>query len=165
MPLNPVFLWVFLPSGRSGEAPAATWFLFEVFLLLERWPAKVVESPLPGPGMAIQHLQHPADALSCSLSLATVASCWCCRLVGISVLPPHQPGLFCQSVSGCRHLHLEKFLYDLLCRSSLWDFSCPHPPASSLGHTNSPLQIQCWGLTVPINTCRHEKALHRTCCG
>ena len=52
-----------------------TWFLFEVVLLLERWPAKVVESPLPGSGMAIQHLLHPADALSCPLSLAAVASC------------------------------------------------------------------------------------------
>ena len=142
-----------------------TWFLFEVFLLLERWPAKVVESPLPRPGMAIQHLLHPADALSCPLSLAAVASCWCCRLVDISVLPPCQPGLFCQSVSGCRHLHPEKFLYDLLRRSSHWDFSCPHPPASPLGHTDSPLQFQCWGLTVPNNTCRREKALHRTCCG
>ena len=127
-PLDPVFLWVFLPSSRSGEAPAMTRFLFEVFLLLERWPSKVVESPLPGPGMAIQHLLHPADALSCLLSLAAVASCWCCRLVDISVLPPHQPGLFCQSVSGCRHLHPEKFLYDLLYRSSSWDFSCPPPP-------------------------------------
>ena len=169
MPLNPVFLWVFLPSGRSGEAPAMIWFLFEVFLLLERWPSKVVETPLPGSGTAIQHLLHPADALSCplSLSLAAVASCWCCWLVDISVLPPRQPGLFCQSVSGCRHLHPEKFLYDLLRHSSRWDFSCPHPPASPLGHTDSPLQIQCWGLTVtvPNNTCHHEKALHRTCCG
>ena len=164
-PLNPIFLWVFLPSCRSGEAPAATWFLFEVFLLLERWPAKVVESPVPGPGMAIQHLLHPADALLCPLSLAAVASCWCCRLVDISVLPPRQPGLFCQSVSGCRHLHPEKFLYDLLRRSSRWDFPCHQPPASPLCHTDSPLQIQCWGLTVPYNTCRHEKALHRTCCG
>ena len=92
-PLNPVFLWVFLPSSRSGEALAATWFLFEVFLLLERWPAKVVESPLPGPGMAIQHLLHPADALSCPLSLAAVASPrWCCQLVDVSVLSPRQPG-------------------------------------------------------------------------
>ena len=122
MPLNPVFLWVFLPSSRSGEAPAATWFLFEVFVLLERWPAKVVESPLPRPGMAIQHLLHPAVAQSCPLSLAAVASCWCCRLVDISVLPPRQPGLFCQSVYGCRHLRPEKFLYDLLRRSSRWDF-------------------------------------------
>ena len=28
----------------------------------------------------------------------------------------------------------------------------------------SPLQIQCRGLVAPCNTCRHEKALHRTCC-
>ena len=27
------------------------------------------------------------------------------------------------------------------------------------------LKIQCWGLMVPYNTCHHEKALHRTCCG
>ena len=99
MPLNPVFLWVFFPSSRSGEAPATTWFLFEVFLL-ERWPAMVVESPLPGPGMAIQRLLHPADALSCPLSLAAVVSCWCCRLVDISVLLPRQPGLFCQMCLG-----------------------------------------------------------------
>ena len=117
------------------KAPAMTWFLFEVFLLLERWPAKVIESHLPGSGMAIQHL-HPADALSCPLSLAAVASCRCCRLVDISVLQPRQPGLFCQSVSGCRHLHPEKFLYDLLCRSSRWNFSRPHPPGSPLGHYN-----------------------------
>ena len=29
----------------------------------------------------------------------------------------------------------------------------------------SPSQIQCRGLAAPCNTCRHEKTLHRTCCG
>ena len=146
-----------------------TWFLFEAFLLLERWQAKVVQSPLPGSGMAIQHLLHPADAL------AAVASCWCCRLVDISVLPPRQPGLFCQSVSGCRHLHPEKFLYDLR-RSSRWDFSCPHPPASrwviqihpcrfSIGASRYPItpaatRRHCIGLAVDRLCTGRERLMH-----
>ena len=108
-PSTRFFFGFSFPRVGLVKAPATTWFLFEAFLL-QTWPAKVVESPLPGPGMAIQHLLHPADALSCPLSLASFVSCCCCQLVFMSVLPPSQPRLFCQEVSGCAHLHPDFFL-------------------------------------------------------
>ena len=167
MPLDPVFLWVFLPSSRSGEAPTATWFLFEVFLLLERWPAKVVESPPPGPGMAIQHLLRPADALSCPLSPAAVASL---------VLPSRQPGFFarvCLGVDICTRksfcmtssaiaavgtfIVLIRLLHRWViqirpCRFSVWALRYPITPAATRRH--------CIGLAVDRLCTGRERLMH-----
>ena len=86
--------------------------------------------------------------------------------------------------------HIIILMHVLFRLHSRWEFS-PLPPDPPLGHTSpvqshplsqpfgsfllfrpfrrwvvqkSPLQIQCRGLAAPCNTCRHEKALHRTCC-
>ena len=140
------------------KAPDAIWFMFNVFLFLERWPVKVVKFPLPGPGMAIWHLLHPADAISYPLNLAAVVSCWCCQLEDISVLPPRQLGLICPEVFGCGHLHLDNFENDLIRNYSCWDFSFSHPPVSLLGHTISPCRFSVWALesqVTPGSTRKH----------
>ena len=124
--------------------------------------------------MTSQHILHPADALSCSLNLAAVASCWCCRLVDIPVLPPGQPKwLFCREVSGCGHLHPEKIECGFIRCYSRWDFSFPHPQAPLLCHTNLPLQLSVGALQYPAipaatrATRRHciELAVDRLCTG
>ena len=167
MPLNPIFfgfssLWVGLV-----KAPAATCFLFEVFLLLERWLAKVVEFPPPGPGMAIQHLLHPVDARTCLQGLAADASCWCCHLVDIylccCLVNQDSFAGRCMGVDICTR---KIFSVTSSTEAAVGTF---HFLTRLLHHwvmnTNSPLQVQYWGLTVPNNTWCHEKALHRTCCG
>ena len=63
--------------------------------------------------------------------------------------------------------------YDFIRFHSRWNFSsssaCLNFSSSStclpLGHIHFVLAVRYWGLAAPVNTYRHEKALHRTCSG